>query len=65
VGRIRRQRSGNQDGNGALMLGHSTALKGCATRPGKPASALDRDAAAKQMAVIPLWQNGHQQQNSD
>jgi hypothetical protein len=49
----------------SMMLGHSVALKGCATRPGKPASALDRDAVAKQVAVIPLWQNGHRQQNSD
>ena len=42
-----------------MMLGHGVALKGCATRPGKPASALDRDAVAKQVAVIPLWRNGH------
>ena len=49
----------------SMMLGHGVALKGCATRPGKPASALDRDAVAKQVAVIPLWQNGHRQQNSD
>jgi hypothetical protein len=49
----------------SMMLGHSVALKGCATRPGKPASALDRDAVAKQMAVMPLWQNGHPRQNSD
>jgi hypothetical protein len=49
----------------SMMLGRGVALKGCATRPGKPASALDRDAAAKQVAVIPLWQNGHRQQNSD
>jgi hypothetical protein len=38
---------------------------GCATRPGKPASALDRDAVAKQVAVMPLWQNGHRRQNSN
>jgi hypothetical protein len=25
----------------------------------------DIDAVAKQVAVIPLWQNGHRQQNSD
>jgi len=49
----------------SMMLGHGVALKGCATRPGKPASALDRDAVAKQVAVIPLWQNGHRQQDSD
>ena len=49
----------------SMMLCDSIALKGCATRPGKPASALDRDAVAKQVAVIPLWQNGHRQHNSD
>jgi hypothetical protein len=49
----------------SMMLGHSVALKGCATRAGKPASALDRDAVAKQVAVMPLWQNGHPRQNSD
>ena len=49
----------------SMMLCDSVALKGCATRPGKPASALDRDAGAKQVAVIPLWQNGHRQHNSD
>jgi hypothetical protein len=38
----------------SMMLGHGVALKGCATRPGKPASALDRDAVAKQLAVIPF-----------
>ena len=48
-----------------MMLCDSVALKGCATRSGKPASALDRDAVAKQVAVIPLWQNGHGQHNSD
>jgi len=37
-----------------MTLGHTVALKGCASRPGKPASALDRDAVAKQAAVIPL-----------
>jgi len=49
----------------SMMLCDSTTLKGCATRSGKPASALDRDAVAKQVAVIPLWQNGHRQHNSD
>ena len=49
----------------SMMPCDSIALKGCATRPGKPASALDRDAVAKQVAVIPLWRNGHRQQNSD
>jgi hypothetical protein len=49
----------------SMMLCDGIALKGCATRPGKPASALDRDAVAKQVAVIPLWQNGHRQHNSD
>jgi hypothetical protein len=49
----------------SMMLCDSIALKGCATHPGKPASALDRDAVAKQVAVIPLWQNGHRQHNSD
>jgi hypothetical protein len=48
-----------------MMLCDSIALKGCATRSGKPASALDRDAVAKQVAVIPLWQNGYRQHNSD
>lgn len=38
----------------SMMLCGSIALKGCATRSGKPASALDRDAIAKQVAVIPL-----------
>jgi hypothetical protein len=38
----------------SIMLCDSIALKGCATRPGKPASALDRDAVAKQVAVILL-----------
>jgi hypothetical protein len=38
----------------SMMLCDSIALKGGATRPGKPASALDRDAVAKQVAVIPL-----------
>jgi hypothetical protein len=42
----------------SMMLCDSIALKGCATRPGEPASALDRDAVAKQVAVIPLWQMG-------
>ena len=39
----------------SMMLGHGAA---------QPASALDRDAVAKQVAVIPLRKNGHQQQNS-
>jgi hypothetical protein len=39
----------------SMMLCDGVALKGCATRPGRPASALDRDAVAKQVAVIPLW----------
>src|SRR5271170_8115506 len=39
------------------MLGCGIAPKGCATRPGRPALALDRDAAAKQVTVMPLWQN--------
>jgi hypothetical protein len=30
----------------SMMLCDSIALKGCATRSGKPASALDRDAVA-------------------
>ena len=38
----------------SMMLCDSIALNGGATRPGKPASALDRDAVAKQVAVIPL-----------
>jgi hypothetical protein len=37
----------------SMMLCDSIALKGCAN---KPASALDRDAVAKQMAVIPFCQ---------
>jgi hypothetical protein len=45
------------------MLGDGIALKGCATRPGTPASALDRDTVAKQVTVMPLSQNGHRQQN--
>jgi hypothetical protein len=49
----------------SMMLCDSTAFKGCATRSGKPASALDRDAVAKQAAVILLWQNGQRQHNSD
>jgi hypothetical protein len=49
----------------SMMLCDGVALKGCATRSGKPASALDRDAVAKQVAVIPLWQNGQRQHDSD
>jgi hypothetical protein len=40
------------------MLGDSIALKGCAARTGKPASALDRDAAAERFAMMPIWRNG-------
>jgi hypothetical protein len=47
------------------MLGRSVALKGCAMAPRQAGFGTDRDAAAKQVAVIPLWQNGHRQQNSD
>jgi hypothetical protein len=39
-----------------MVLGRGAALKGCAARTGKPASALDRDAAAKLIAVMPLRQ---------
>ena len=46
-------------------LSNMLDTQGCATRPGKPASALEGDAVAKQVAVIPLWRNGHRQQNSD
>jgi hypothetical protein len=49
----------------SMMLGRGIALKGGATRPGKPASALDRDAAAKQVAVMPLRRNGHPRPNPD
>jgi hypothetical protein len=38
-----------------MMLGYGVALKGCATRPGKPASALDRDAVAKQVACHSVY----------
>jgi hypothetical protein len=38
-----------------MVLGGGIALKGCAGRTGKPAVALDRDAAAKRIAVMPLW----------
>jgi hypothetical protein len=48
-----------------MMPCDSITLKGCARRSGKPASALDRDAVAKQVAVILLWQNGHWQHDSD
>jgi hypothetical protein len=39
----------------AMVLGGGVALKGCAARTGKPAAALDRDTAAKRIAVMPLW----------
>jgi len=35
-----------------MVLGRC-ALKGCAARTGKPAMALDRDTAAKPVAVTP------------
>jgi hypothetical protein len=38
----------------AMVLGNGVALKGCAARTGKPASALDRDTAAKRIVVMPL-----------
>ena len=41
-----------------MVLGGSVALKGCAPRTGKPASALDRYAAAKRVAMMPLWRSG-------
>jgi len=47
----------------SIVLGGSVALKGCATRTGKPASALDRAAAAKRVAVMPLWRIEHRQQD--
>ena len=34
-----------------MVLGHGVALKGCAARTGKPATALDRDTATKRIAV--------------
>jgi len=40
------------------MLVDSVALKGCAARTGKPASALDRDTADKRVAMMSLWQSG-------
>ena len=40
------------------MLGDRIALKGCAARTGKPASALDRDAAAKRFAIMPNGEMG-------
>jgi hypothetical protein len=46
-----------------IVLAADVALKGCATRTGKPASALDRAAAAKRVAVMPLWRNEHRQQD--
>jgi hypothetical protein len=47
-----------------MVLGRGAALKGCASRTGEPASALDRDAATKRVAVMQLWRNA-QQQDSD
>jgi hypothetical protein len=41
----------------SMMRAVSAALKGCAPRTGKPASALDRDAAAKRGLVMPLWRS--------
>jgi hypothetical protein len=35
-----------------MVLGRGAALKGCASRTGEPASALDRDAATKRVAVM-------------
>src|ERR1700721_604363 len=39
----------------SMVLGPGAAIKGCAPRTGKPASALDRDARSKRMAMMPLW----------
>jgi hypothetical protein len=39
-----------------MVLAVGAALKGCAARTGKPASALDRDTAATRSAMMPLWQ---------
>ena len=47
-----------------MMLGRGAALKGCAARTGKPASALDRDTAAKPVTVVPIWRYGQRQQIS-
>ena len=49
--------SGCQHGFRMMLVG-SVALKGCAARTGKPASALDRDTADKCVAMIPLWRSG-------
>ena len=38
----------------SIVLGCGVALKGCAARTGNPAAALDRDIAAKRIAVMPL-----------
>ena len=38
-----------------MVRAGGAALKGCATRTGKPASALDRDTAATRGAMMPLW----------
>ena len=40
----------------SILYGGGVALKGCAARTGKPASALDRDAAAIRGAMMPLWE---------
>ena len=34
----------------------------CVARTGKPASAHDRDAAAKHGAMMPMWRNGSEEQ---
>ena len=45
--------------NGApIVLGGGAALKGCAARTPKRASALDRVPAAERWAMMPLWLNG-------
>jgi hypothetical protein len=36
----------------SMMPGRGAALKGCAARTGKPASALDRGTAARPVAVM-------------
>jgi hypothetical protein len=38
-----------------MVLAGGAALKGCAARTGKPALALDRDTAATQGTMMPLW----------
>jgi hypothetical protein len=49
----------------SMMLGRGVALKGCAARTGKPASALDRGTAARPVAVMPLCCDGQRQYDSD